>query len=220
MRRALIRFLAAVGAATILLSLLAGLVLVNAPRLLVTGDQPAPADGIVILGGGLGRAVHAAWLYHQGLAPRVFVSRPQVGQNREMFADYGVALPREEDINLVMLRHDGVPEAAIVVYGQYVLSTVEEAEALRAALHTTPAKPPARLLLVTSPFHTRRARLVFERVFPETEILAVATGNPVPADWWNDRGSALMVVTELAKLAYWYAGGAFRSHGVPGSRGI
>ncbi len=216
MRRALIRFLAAVGAATILLSLLAGVVLVNAPRLLVTGDQPAPADGIVILSGGLGRAIYAAELYRRGFAPRVYVSRPQFGNREKMFQDYGIELPLEEEINERMLLQDGVPKSAIGFFGRYVLSTVEEAESLRNALH----QAPARLILVTTPFHTQRAKLIFESVFPETEILALGTpGTSTPDDWWNDRSASLMVVTELTKLAYWYAGGAFRSHGIHGSHG-
>lgn len=216
MRRLLVRLLAGIGTLTIVCALLAGLLLLFATRLLVTHDRPAPADAIVVLGGGIGRAIHAAWLYNQGFAPKVYVSRPQVGMNRDMLSSYGFDLPFEQDIHVAMLRKDGVPDANIVLYGQNVLSTVEEAESLRAALPTTPS----RLILVTSPYHTRRAKLVFERVFPETEILAIATiSPPARADWWNDRRSALMVVLETAKLAYWYAGGAFRSHGVAGATG-
>jgi hypothetical protein len=103
----------------------------------------------------------------------------------------------------------GVPPGAVRLYGNDLLSTVEEAEAFARAL-----PPEAKtILVVTSPAHSRRAKLALARALPGRELVM----SPTPyerfeREWWTHQSSAKAVVLELAKFAQYYLGQPFRSH--------
>lgn len=195
---------------------LAGLLLAAAlfpflGRLLESSDVPAPAEAMVLLNGNPVRGIYGAELYKKGLAPLLFVGRPEFTAPKEL-VDLGLPFSREEEDYLRVLALKGVPRSAVRLYGQGHMSTVEEVETLRRELGFQPKS----LLVVTAPFHSRRARLIFRKVFPETTILVC----PDPQEaleprWWKDRQSALKVVQETAKMAYYLCGGAFRSAPAP-----
>ena len=66
------------------------------------------------------------------------------------------------------------------------------------------------LLVVTSPLHVRRARIVLETELPRERFRVIGSRyDPVPEKWWRDRDSARDVLLEVAKLAYFLAGGRF-----------
>ncbi len=200
-------FLAIIGGLTLVALLLAAAVFPFLGRLLESADAPAAAEAIVLLNGNPVRGIYGAELYKKGLAPVIFVGRPEFSAPRELVA-LGMSYAREEEDSLRCLALMGVPRGAIRLFGQGHVSTVEEVETLRRELGFSPKS----LLVVTAGFHSRRARLVFEKVFPETQILVC----PDPQEaleprWWKDRQSALKVVLETAKMAYYLGGGAFRS---------
>jgi uncharacterized SAM-binding protein YcdF (DUF218 family) len=73
-----------------------------------------------------------------------------------------------------------------------------------------------RLILVTSPAHTRRARIIFEDALRDSGSVLQVVGTPYEhfdQYWWRDQGSARIVVLELSKLVYYFAGGRFASTG-------
>ena len=98
----------------------------------------------------------------------------------------------------------GVPTERVAVLPQHVRNTYDEAVAAReySTLHRI-----RRLLVVTSPYHTRRALSVFRNAFKGTDVKvgiyfdeSVAT----PAQWWLHPYDRAYVAYEWAALT-WYA---------------
>jgi len=211
MRRTLDAFLRLVGAAT-LLGLILGLALIfGAGYWMRVNETPVQADYIIPLAGDTGRLIKAAELYHQGFAPIILRSNAHVHPpSREEQLRWEIGFPnyeREEYLaRLAALL--GVAGAMGGSFGNGHISTVEEAEALRAHL----AGRTPRLLLVTSPTHTRRAKMIFENTLPECEITVVATDEyGFENAWWRDQRMAQLMVMEFAKTAHYLLGGVFRS---------
>ncbi|MDO9631086.1 MAG: YdcF family protein [Humidesulfovibrio sp.] len=208
MKRFLALFLQVVGALTLLgLGLGAGLVL-TAGWWLRMDDAPRKADAIVILAGDARRAIFAADLYKQGLAPVIYVSRP-MHEPPQALCDLGFDCPRQEDQMLRVLAAKGVPPEAIRVYGQDILSTVEEGEVLQREL----GPEPKTLLVVTSPYHCRRAKLILSGILRGRELIMT----PTPYErfdrlWWKHQGSSGAVVSEVAKFVFHFLGTPFRAH--------
>lgn len=179
-----------------------------ASKWLVVNQPPVAADGIVVLIGSYASPLYAAELYQQGYAKRVFVSRPIRSAISQRLRPLDIRLPAQEEVCRKILMRKGVRAADIVLYGEHVLSTMEEAESLRRSM----PDPPHRLLIVTSPIHTRRAKAIFSRLFPHTEIVMLATPyEPFPEKWWRDRQTAIHLTLELSKTVFYYLGGVFRS---------
>lgn len=198
-----------------ILGFLAGLsVLLGAAGLYFAGDwlvldeQPARSDAIVLLSGGMARPLYGADLYHRGYAPVIYVSRPKPDALVPRLERLGIRLPRHEDLYKEILLKKKVPEEAITFFSDGHVSTVEEAESLKKVLGSKPVK----LLVVTSPYHTRRAKAIFGDIFPNAEIRMVATPyESFSRQWWTDKGSALAVVLETVQTVFYHLGGAFRS---------
>ena len=197
-----------------ILGLVAGAVtLYFAGQWLQKTDQPARADAIVCLSGDDQRLLHAADLFRQGYAPRVLVSRfrPMPEDERMEAVRQRLGYPVFADHEAYVrayLGAMGVPAEAMEFYGRDVVSTVEEAEALRQYL----GGEPAVLLVVTSPYHAFRAGMIFRDVLPDCTVLAVKNPHEHFVErWWTDQYSAIQVVLETAKLAHYFLGGAFRS---------
>ena len=109
----------------------------------------------------------------------------------------------EEAGRTLLLRRD-VPAPAIATFGEGLRTTVEEAHAIRALF---PDGAPT-LLVVTSPYHVRRARTIFRDALPHARVLVAASRyEPFPDRFWTDRDAAPQVVLECAKLAYYALGG-------------
>lgn len=167
------------------------------------------SDAIVVLGGSYFRPLHAADLYNRGVAPVIYVTRPIQKQYIGLLKGVGVDLPPQEEIFRRLLVKRGVPDGAIRFFGESVINTAQEAEALKKVL----GNKARALVLVTSPYHVRRAKLVFEDAFPGSSISV--TGTPYeafPKKWWSARESALKVVTEISKIIFYLAGGCFKSN--------
>jgi len=167
-------------------------------------NAPQRADAIVVLGDDLTRVLQGAELYRSGYAPRVLLSVPARSPRALTLEREGLSeLWFEEAGRTLLLRHD-VPDTAIGTFGQRLRSTVEEARALRDLF---PDGTPT-LLIVSSPYHVRRARTVFRDALPHARILVVASRyEPYPDRWWTDRHVAVQVALECAKLTYFTLGG-------------
>jgi uncharacterized SAM-binding protein YcdF (DUF218 family) len=184
---------------TLLLLMLAALVFAGRWMAVDTG-MPAPADVVVILAGSHDRTLHAADLYGKGIARRVVVSRPVPEPVHLRLAALGVPVTPEEDTNKRILTHLGVPESAIDVLPGRARNTRDEAVALARYM----GERPLRAIVVTSPFHVRRAAiLVGRRLGPAQQIQVVATPyEEFEWRWWRDPASARAVLLETAKLLY------------------
>ena len=175
---------------------LTGIYLVRHPLLRLAGgwwvvdEQPARADAILVLGDDNfagERATKAAELYRANWAPLVVAS----GRLLRPYA--GIAELMERD-----LETRGVPQTAILRFPQHAENTREEAQALRDLVTSRGWR---RVLLVTSNYHTRRARYIFSKVFPSR--LAVVTISARDSDydpdaWWESRQGRKLFLLESA----------------------
>jgi uncharacterized SAM-binding protein YcdF (DUF218 family) len=191
-----------------LLFLAAGITIAvrDAGRFLVVADPlPPHADAIVMLAGSLhDRALETARLQQLGLAPRVVLTRAQLPRGAAALRGRGVRMPEEHELAIAALGALGVPASTIEVVRRRAHSTPSEARAIarwacRRGLHS--------LIVVTSPPHTRRARLILRRALGPGVELAVRPSPAAffPADhWWRQRRAMKDVLTEYQKLAaYW-----------------
>lgn len=176
-------------------------------------DAPEAADAILILGGDYSRALKAAKLYKQGLAPRVYLCSPMRGDGERLLESLGWPAGGEAEMSRFILEKSGVPAEAVTVYGEGVLSTVEEIEALAAILPDSTRS----LLVVSAPTHTRRAGWVVERLLPGRTIRMISQFDmPMRRDWWNNKQLAYEVVLESVKMPWYLLGGVYRN--LPGGR--
>ena len=198
----------------VLLALLAAAFLHTAAGWLKGGQSEGPADVIVVLAGSFERSMHAGDLYVKGIAPKILISVPRTERSIVKLEELGIAYPRPENIYREILLRKGVPEVSIELISAGAISTADEATALAARLKTGGA----RVLVVTSPYHVRRAAMAFRDAFGE-KVQIMVTGTPYedfPDDWWRSQGAARNVLLETAKIALYVAGGRFQvEHGRP-----
>jgi uncharacterized SAM-binding protein YcdF (DUF218 family) len=165
----------------------------------IVEDKLERSDAIMVLSDDnfyADRATRAAQVYRQGLAPVVVAS----GRRLRPYA--GIAELMEHD-----LVERGVPKDKIVRAVHDADSTRMEAQALAqvAIQHKWRS-----FIIVTSNYHTRRARYIFEHVFPAGSIIHVTgarDGDFDPDSWWERRISVKEFVRELAAMvvAIWEA---------------
>lgn len=206
-RRILGFLLAAFGALCLLALLIGGAALLSAGLWLPVHDELKPADAIVLLGGDPRRAPYAADLYLKGLAPVIYTCRP-MNESMEPLTSLGMGFPREEEVSTQALHLKGVPDEAVRLYGHELLSTVDEGELLAKLL----GPEVKTVIVVTSPHHCRRAKLILSRLLAGREVLLT----PPPYErfepkWWTHQTSARHVIIETAKFAFYFVGKPFRA---------
>jgi uncharacterized SAM-binding protein YcdF (DUF218 family) len=182
-------------------------------------DPLTEADAIVVVGGGAPfrelvagldgyslRQVAAADLYRQGWAPRVVLSRPTNPAGVEALVALGVrSLDLQAESRAAVLRY-GVPATAVVTLEDPVSITEEELGVLQREAR---ARKWRRLILVTSPEHTRRVKTIwYRRGNGDMEVIVRPSPySSGPADgWWRDRRLTERVLHEYLGLAAVYLG--------------
>jgi uncharacterized SAM-binding protein YcdF (DUF218 family) len=166
----------------------------------VIHDPLSQADAIIVLGGGVQtRPFEAARLFRSGYAPKILVAAPE----RRPSDNLGIT---EGDIDLTkqILLTQGVPDSAIITFGNEVSSTYEEALALREWVRQTGAK---KMIIVSDPFHTRRVRWLFRKELATTGA-QILTGIAAPlkytmSNWWQTEQGLIEFQNELIKYAYY-----------------
>jgi uncharacterized SAM-binding protein YcdF (DUF218 family) len=163
----------------------------------IVQDRIEPADVIIVIGDDnytADRATEAAALFRAGWAPQVVAS----GRMLRPYASVADFMGRD-------LESRGVPASAIMRFTHRADNTREEADGLRALVAQ---KGWHRILLVTSNYHTRRARYIFRRVLPGSVSLEVAgafDSEFEAATWWESRrGRKIFFLETLGYLvAVW-----------------
>ncbi len=156
-------------------------------------DSLDKADALLVLSGDSfygDRATRAAELFREGKAPVV------VASGRRLRPNAGIAELTEHD-----LVERGVPKEKILRFAHDADGTQEEAEALAKLART---KKWRKVIVVTSNYHTRRARYIFRQVFPqdiETRVASARDGDFDPEHWWEKRTSTKELMRELAGMA-------------------
>jgi uncharacterized SAM-binding protein YcdF (DUF218 family) len=165
---------------------------------------PRQADAIVVFAGGVGesgqagggyqeRVAQAVDLYRQGFAPHVVISSGFV------FAF------KEAEVMRSLAVANGVPDSAIVLELR-AANTYQNVIFTRDILEKNGWR---RILLVSSPYHMRRAVLTWKKAAPRIEVVP----EPVPSSqfYTHDKGASFAqirgLLQECAALAdYWWKG--------------
>jgi uncharacterized SAM-binding protein YcdF (DUF218 family) len=166
----------------------------NAGKLLVV-DDPKPSDVIVVLAGETEhRPSHALELLQQGYGRRVLIDVPA----KEVIYD-------TPEIEIAQRYVQNLRQASAFGICPVVgLSTRDESHDVEQCLvHETGT----RILLVTSPFHTRRALSTFRhelrgKVFT---VAAARDDTQFGIRWWAHRQWAKTCVDEWLRLLWWNA---------------
>jgi uncharacterized SAM-binding protein YcdF (DUF218 family) len=187
--------------------LLPGAVLIVAavllgPGLFLDTPQPTPqaSDAIVVISGDeqMARFQEGLNLYQRGLGKYLVFSGAAF--------DNGTS---NADVMRAMAVRRGVPESAILeepqgedTWGNAVFTRqVLEAHSLRSAI------------LVTSPYHARRAKLTFDAAYAGSGIQLAVHAAPDSQwrklSWWQQPETRRLTFTELQKLAYILATGQY-----------
>jgi len=177
----------------------------------VVEDSFEKADAIIVLSDDnffADRATRAAELFRQGKAPLIIAS------GRRLRPNAGISELMEHD-----LIERGVPKDKILRLPHDADSTREEAEA---ALRFTSTKKWRALVVVTSNYHTRRARYIFRKIFPPAVEIYVASardGDFDPDQWWMKRKSIKRLTREWLAMvaALWELRGQVETKSVPQS---
>ena len=175
-------------------------------RFLVVRSPLNHADAIVVLSGSAAHVERAQWagqLYKNALAPKIILTNDnQQGGWSEAEQRNPFYFERSRD----QLLASGVPKEAIEIRLEPVSSTYEEAQLIRAIQREFRLKS---IVLVTSPYHSRRALWTFRRVLgpAETQIgiepVALNAKSPPPAMWWLHVKGWQIVPVEYVKLLYY-----------------
>ena len=158
----------------------------------VVEDPLDKADALIVLGDDnfyADRATRGAQLFREGNAPVI------VASGRRLRPNAGIAELMEHD-----LFERGVPKDRIVRFVHDADGTLEEAQALTRLVRE---RKWHSVIVVTSNFHTRRARYIFQRVFPldvEVRIASARDGDFDPEHWWEKRKSLKELTEEFAGM--------------------
>jgi uncharacterized SAM-binding protein YcdF (DUF218 family) len=168
-------------------------------------------DYLVPLAGDDNRLLTAIELYKQGYAPMILLSNvyiPELNRAEKLQGELGHPVVHPHQLRREILDRLGVPATATAEFGRSHISTTAEAESLRQYLGDRAAK----VILVTSPFHARRATIIFQRVMPRAQFLVALTPEYRLSDpWWREQGSAQLTMSEVTKLIFFWLGGVFRA---------
>ncbi len=194
----LFTFLAGMVASLVILAAFAWLGAKHLAAWMVVTAEPAKADAIVVLGGGdVSRLRQGARLYDQGFANRlILVDTSQKDWAHMMGEQCNDCALDQKQITII----------------EGSTSTQTDAELTLDYCQKNGLKS---LLVVTSPYHSRRARIVFADVYGPIGISAEVVGTDdygklvhPSGDWWRDEPTMQTVWVEFGKILYWKTLGA------------
>ncbi len=165
-------------------------VLQRAGDFLVVSDSLTPSDAVIAVSGdGPERVATSIELMRRGLARRLVISGGVYGRGIN-----AAHVMRDQALQ------DGVPAREVIVDDQ-ATSTAENALGAARAMKAHGLRS---AILVTSPYHTRRAGMLFHRVFLREgltlRVHAVERSFFRVDRWWTRRGDRDLVVGEYLKL--------------------
>jgi uncharacterized SAM-binding protein YcdF (DUF218 family) len=167
-------------------------------QFLVTADPMEASDVILVLSGDNlqdERLLHAIRLWRSGLAPTVLLS--VVMADWQTVEDY----PPWRHVKKFQL----MPLDALVLAAHRADSTKEEAQFFRSYL---PQHGYKTIILVTSNYHARRAKRVFEKELRDTgirlRVSPVADYQFDPDTWWTHRRDSRTFFYEFSRTVWYF----------------
>ncbi|MEE4195134.1 MAG: YdcF family protein [Anaerolineae bacterium] len=177
-------------------------------RFLIQADEVQSADAVIALGGdtGFDRLEKAVQYYKDGAADVLIIS--DTGALTESGVDAAVY---QKNAAIAM----GVPSVDIYITEVHANTTYNEARATRKLMLRNGWES---CIVVTDPFHTRRARAYFRDDFAAHGLSVSVTYTAAhwyrPSTWFLSRDGIVITQVEYAKLAWMWIGGLSRQSGV------
>lgn len=155
-------------------------------------DQPAKSDAIVVVSGGqtASRSEKGIELYKQGYAPKIIFSGAALDDGPS-----NAYTMRDQAIS------QGVPVRDIYI-DEKSQNTFENAQNSKKIIDELGGK---KVILVTSPYHQRRASQTFESVFgSDYTIIGVSAYDDrwSKSSWWHQGFPLFISISEVWKLLY------------------
>ena len=175
-------------------------------------DEPLARSDVIFVTDGKTpqRELEGAALFQEGWAPRVALTLPRESVSEDVRRLAGE--PPQQEHSSQILRRRGVPESAIVRLDRIVDNTEQE---LRVDFDYARAQGFRRVIVVSSPYHTRRVSVIWRSRF-EAEIPAivrVTRYEPVhPTRWWRSRASLEEVAHEVFGITNFLLGSPIPSY--------
>ena len=174
---------------------------------LLVADPLEPAKAIVVLSGRVPfRAMEAASIYREGLAPEVWLTKEVVRAEELALGRLGVAVVRDEVYNRQALERLGVKPEAIRLLDDGVWNTVDEMRLIARELARTGGD---RVIVVTSKAHSRRVRAAWAAIvgISPRAIVRYARDQPYGGrGWWRNTRDTLDISREVFGLMNVWAG--------------
>ena len=174
----------------LLLYIIAFMGLIWVGRFLTPSDPLQKADVIVVLSGENDRTAWGIKLFQDGWAPRILFS--------------GAALDKSGPSNAAAMRDQAlaarVPADSILVEEKST-DTFENAAFSKQILDSVTAK---KIILVTSPYHQRRAYESFQQVYNGDKVTIINSPSGYSQwssqGWWRSSESVNVTISELLKI--------------------
>ncbi len=205
------RWLFAAFATLAILSQLAPIGLRAIGHWLIVQDELQQADAIFVHAGPLPfRALEAAEIYKGGWAKEVWLAPIAPTEETLMLSRLGVDMPPSSHWRRQVLEKQGVRPEAIDLLSSHVLNTQDEIASVISALRT---RGHNRVILVTSKQHSRRVRVLWDRMGDSDLEAIVRPSAPDPFDpdsWWRNTEDGQAVLHELVGLLNIWIGARLR----------
>jgi len=174
---------------------------------LVVEDKIRKSDAAVVLGGAApSRVLEAIDLYNSDYVSSIIITRGGMHEGADYLRTKDILYPEEADMNKSVAKQLGINEKDIILLPGRVYSTKEEAELIK---EYAIKKDYKSIIVTTSKSHSKRAEIIFGRVFKNTGIKLII--RPTKYDSFDPRNLNINknhwkdVVLEYQKLFYYYA---------------
>ena len=172
---------------------------------LTLSSPPAQADAIVVFAGGVGESGQAGGGYQERVKQAIELYNGGYAKYLVLSSGYVYSF-REAEVMRALAVDNGVPASAIVLE-QRAASTYQNVAFVDEILRDHRWRS---ILLVSSPYHMRRAMMVWKKVAPEVTVIP----SPPPQSQFYDHPRAGATLTQIrgilqeyvAILAYWRRG--------------
>ena len=189
-----------------LLIFIAGGLIRGAGSWLILSDPLRPSTAIVVVAGEKPcRAIEAAAIYRQGWAPEVWVMNDYDLDLEQALLRIGLHSVNVENQSVAVLKKLGVPPQSIHLLEPGRNSQEEIGIIARELVRSGGT----RVILVTSPPHTRREKAIWRAEVGESAEMIVRYAALAPFDaehWWRNNDDANAVQHELFGLLNVWAG--------------
>jgi uncharacterized SAM-binding protein YcdF (DUF218 family) len=173
-------------------------------RWLICTDPPGRADVAIVLGGGEGERLGAAIrIWREGRVRALLIVDPGIPFLPVYSGEDSLTMGEVK--RRIAIRRGVSEEQVMILKGP--MSTYDEAVASRPLLEARGAR---RAIIVTSPFHSRRAGATFRRVFRgspveiSVEAMPLSISQDRPECWWTREHDQMAVFTETVKIFFYW----------------